>query len=196
MTLLGLLSVVLFGSLQFGVRSWERSETLSTQSNAVRQVQALLTGELSEAYPKVLATDPTRKLIDFEGKAHSLSYLTLDSAHPGALDRVVIGVTQGTDSLRRSARLELSSGEASDAKTLLHGVAGLEFSYFGKASEDRDATWQDNWQGRESLPTLIRIRARFVERGAAPWPELIVAPRLSADVTCTFDPLIKGCREP
>lgn len=192
-TLLGLLSLVLYGALQFGLRSWQRSEELSARANAVRQVQGLLTTDLTRAYPEVIRTDPTRRPVDFEGARSRIRYLTASSRVAGALDHVTIGVPAGSNVLTRIATLELGVGTRVDSKVLLKHVAGFEISYFGATDEDKTPRWQDTWHDRESMPLLVRIRARL---SGETWPDLVVAPAVTADATCNFDPLTKNCRAP
>jgi general secretion pathway protein J len=196
MTLLGLLSIALFGALTFGVRSWERSETLTAQSNAVRQAQTLLSRTLGEAYPELLASDPTQQKIAFDGEAHSVRFLAPDPRMSGALDRIEIGVRQGSDALESRATLELAADARTTRTVILSGLSGFDISYYGKSAQDRDASWQDSWKDRASLPRLIRIRASFAQKRAAPWPDLLITPRISADVSCAVDPLTKDCRGP
>jgi len=192
-TLLGLLSLVLYGALQFGLRSWQRSEEVSVRSNMVRQVQGLLATDLARAYPEVIRTDPTRKPVDFEGTHSRVRYLTASSRVAGALDYVTLGVPAGTNVLTRVAALELGVGVRPDSKVLLKHVEGFEISYFGATEEDKTPRWQDTWHDQESMPLLVRIRARLV---GEPWPDLVVAPAVTADATCNFDPLTKNCRAP
>lgn len=193
-TLLGLLSLVLYGALQFGLRSWQRTEEVSVLENTVRQVQGLLTADLTRAYPEVIRTDPTRKPVDFEGTRSRIRYLTASSRVAGALDHVTIGVPMGSKVLTRIAALELGAGSRVDSKVLLKHVEGFEISYFGAAEEDKTPRWQDTWHDRESMPLLVRIRARLA--GGETWPDLVVAPAITADATCNFDPLTKNCRAP
>ena len=193
-TLLGLLSLVLYGALQFGLRSWQRTEEVSVLANTVRQVQGLLTADLTRAYPEVIRTNPTRMPVDFEGTRSRIRYLTASSRVAGALDHVTIGVPMGSKVLTRIAALELGAGSRVDSKVLLKHVEGFEISYFGAAEEDKTPRWQDTWHDRESMPLLVRIRARLA--GGETWPDLVVAPAITADATCNFDPLTKNCRAP
>jgi general secretion pathway protein J len=185
---------VLFGALRYGVLTWERSETLTAESNQVRQVQQLLTREIGQAYPELVRTDPVHPRIEFEGDAHTMRYLARDPGHPGAMDRVEIGVARGSDTLRRSQALELSSVQGSASRQLLRGLSTFEISYFDPGSEDRGPGWLAAWRNQTVLPALIKIRARFAAKGAPPWPDLVVAPRISADISCGFDPLTKDCQ--
>ncbi len=193
MTLLGLLSVALFGALRFGLRIWERSETLTAQSNLVRKVQAQLTREIMQAYPEVVGSDPTHQSVAFDGRSNTLSYLAADLAHPGALDKVEIGIAPGSHALTRTEKMELSSGGSARSMTLLGGISAMDISYFGSQGENDAPRWQSEWQNRMSLPSLVRIRARFAEKNSAPWPDLIVVPRISADISCRFDPIAQKC---
>jgi len=153
----------------------------------------LLATDLARAYPEVIRTDPTRKPVDFEGTRNRIRYLTASSRVAGALDRVTVGVPAGTNVLARVATLELGVGGRADSKVLLKHIERLEISYFGASEEDKTPRWQDTWHDQESMPLLVRIRARLV---GEPWPDLVVAPAVTADATCNFDPLTKNCRAP
>jgi len=78
--------------------------------------------------------------------------------------------------------------------SLLTDIEHLELSYFGRAPSGDAAQWHRNWSQQSSLPQLVRIQVRFHAGDTRLWPELLVAPRISADVTCTYDTLTKRCR--
>jgi hypothetical protein len=84
------------------------------------------------------------------------------------------------------------SGGSAEAIELLADAESVQFAYFGLDPSKRRLDWQTAWAQRSALPQLIRIRARM--RETQPWPELIVTPRILADVSCQFDPLTKQCR--
>ena len=77
---------------------------------------------------------------------------------------------------------------------LVSDIDGAEFSYFGEAAAGRGAQWQDSWTQRGDMPGLVRIRVAFRSGDTRLWPELLIAPHIAADVSCTYDPITKRCR--
>jgi general secretion pathway protein J len=130
--------------------------------------------------------------IAFEGEPRRLSYLT-PSDVAGALEKVELSPSDQDDHLMllRLARLELSRDGQETSTVLVKDLQGLEFSYFGISGDQKEPSWQTEWKHQSKLPTLIRVRLQL---GDGSWREQIVAPRLSADVGCAFDPLTKSCR--
>ncbi len=195
-TLLGLLTIVLYGSLHFGVQVWARSEDALDSTNRIRDVRTMLARDLTHAYPLLVSTDSVHAHIDFDGAADSVTFLAPDEAMPGALDRVQIKLEANaadTDFMRRST-LELSTRSDQRTTVLLRHVKGLSFSYYGLDPGEAQPNWRREWRNKTRLPLLIDIRIGSLEGPKDVWRELLVAPRLSSDVGCVFDPLTKDCR--
>ena len=196
LAVLGLLSLVLFGSLRFGVQVWQRSEDALETANHLRNVEATLSRDLMRAYPLYISTAPGQAKIEFDGVMDSLTFLTPDDSVPGALDRVTIKketMDDGAVVVRRSA-LELSSQSGVHDKVLLKRVRQLRFSYFGAKAPGEPPVWRNEWRDKTKLPNLISIKIEFRDHFDGFWPGLVVAPRLSSDVGCVFDALAKDCR--
>jgi len=193
--LLGLLSVALLGSTRFGIQVWARSENAMANLNRVRHVQTMLTEELTRAYPMFVASGSSEAHVAFDGDADSVTFLTPDQSLPGALTRVRIAISSNDAEtvLTRSSTLELSASSSTEKTVLLQRVKAVSLSYFGSDKIDVPPTWRNTWHNEARLPSLIRIRVAFADKTAGFWPELMVAPRLSADVGCVFDPLTKAC---
>ena len=83
---------------------------------------------------------------------------------------------------------------ASTRSRLIANVESVELAYFGKDRSDKAPVWHDQWKDQIALPQLVRVRVRFPSGDPRPWPDLVVAPRIAADVGCTYDPLSKLCR--
>lgn len=195
MVLLGLLTLVLFGSMRFGVQVWARSEHALSDANSVRRAQAELFDDLTRAYP-MLRTVGTKSHIDFDGTKDHLSFLTPDRERPGALDSVHIGTVTNQDdtNLVMSTVLELASRPQPHRSVLVRNIRTLAFSYFGQDNDGDPATWHPQWRNRTKLPSLIRVQLTVVGKPQDTWPELVIAPRLASDVGCVFNPLTKSCR--
>jgi general secretion pathway protein J len=104
---------------------------------------------------------------------------------------------------RRAGHRDLvvtSTPELTDAalepisKVLIPDVERITFAYFGKTRSEREAAWHDAWSGEPTLPQLVRLRVGHPPGSARSWPDLIIAPRVTADVGCVHDPLTKQCR--
>jgi general secretion pathway protein J len=198
MTLLGFLITVLFGGLRFGARAWERAANHGSGTDQVRVAQMQIRRLLELAYPSFIS-DPLRPRVDFQGTEDQMTFL---APAPNALSiggraRITLSrfVQTGTTSLLVEARPELAvRGSSGESDVLISGLTTLEFSYYGTAAPDAPAQWTDRWIDRTRLPLLVRIRGVFSEAGGRLWPELVVAPRLSADISCIYDVLTQYCR--
>ncbi|HEY5337641.1 MAG TPA: prepilin-type N-terminal cleavage/methylation domain-containing protein [Rhizomicrobium sp.] len=195
MVLMGLLSVVLLGSTRFGMQVWARSEDAMAHANQVRRAETVLSADLTRAYPLFLGSGSSDSHVDFDGAADGITFLAPDDAMPGALDRVAIKTETVEDSLAvvRTSRMELSTGAETGRAVLLKHVAALNMSYFGSDKDGTAPIWQKTWQDRTRLPSLIRVQIALADRPSNLWPDFTIAPRLSADVGCVFDPLTKSC---
>lgn len=186
LTLLGLLFVLLFGGLRFGSRAWERGTAVTEAGDSVRTVQNLLRSEIERTCPR-RDTIPTRMIprVAFAGAATTLAFLAPAPASAGGRTCVKLTLRQRRDGARLRLTLSVGRNEA----VLLDGVASAELSY-----RTPEGAWQDDWTGEADLPALVRIRVTFPPGDPRTWPELLVAPRISAEADCTYDPATKSCR--
>jgi general secretion pathway protein J len=156
---------------------------------------------VGHAYPYFLSGDPTRQSVDFDGTSESLAFL---APAPIALAvagrsrfRLFVAKHDGLSDLVMTSQPELAAGDAPSTvqkKTLFPGTAAVEFTYFGKVRSEPTPRWHDHWTGQIALPKLLRIQVRFVEGAPGLWPDLVIAPRIAADVGCVYDQLTQQCR--
>jgi general secretion pathway protein J len=200
-TLLGLLSLVLTGSLRFGLNAWARGADHAEGIDDALMVQDFLRRTIGDAYPLFLPGDPTRGngFVDFDGTRDSLRFLAGAPIALGGRGRVRFGLTLAKGK-ERSDLLVTSTPELSDAtapparKILLREVEAIELVYFGTKRGEKQAAWHDAWSAEPALPQLVRLKVRFPQGDTRVWPDLIIAPRITADVGCVHDPLTKQCR--
>jgi general secretion pathway protein J len=200
-TLLGLLSIALTRGLWFGVDAWARGSAHSDQLSRILAVQGLLRDVVGQAYPYFLSADPTHTYVDFEGTSESLVLLAPAPVAFGSAGRsrfrLSVVKRDGRSDLIMTSQAELAAADAPstvEKKTLLTGAATVAFSYVGNLRSDTGAGWHDRWIGQTALPQLLRIRVRFPEGDSRLWPDLVIAPRIAADVGCVYDQLTKQCR--
>jgi general secretion pathway protein J len=189
LTLLGFLSLLLFGGLKLGTRVWERSEDVTASGNRIRGVQQLLADQIRRIYP-MLGADAQ---VAFDGHESTLRFLTTTSDN-GGLKRVMLLAGSDGD---RTTLSEVSNDELArnpgPVRTLLAPIVSLSFAYFGSEKGEQQASWHREWTQQNRLPQLIRVRASMTDR-ALVFPDLIVAPRLDADQSCSLDPLTHDCQ--
>lgn len=199
MTLMALVAVVLLGGLRFGARVWEQSERHNIGGSEILLVQARLRHQIERAWPYFDTSDPANPHVAFDGRMDSLSFLAPSPEEPapgGYAEIVLIAVVEeGETRLVMRMRHQLApDGTEPREETLMEGFADLRFSYFGSPGGERPPEWQDEWTHRKRLPDLLRIEGQFVPAKGGIWPELVVAPRIDADVGCVYDPLTQFCR--
>jgi hypothetical protein len=193
---MGMLSLVLLGGLHFGRRVWEASETTTAALDRIRAFQSSLASELARTYPEIDSSQAGEaSKVKFDGEKDQVSFLTSAPDGSGALVQTTVKAEErdGRVRLVEARHLELARAQQ-DAIVDAHlpPVVSVEFSYFGSIKDNEPASWHESWSDQAALPDLVRIHARFADKRLA-WPELIVKPRVEADVSCTFDPLARAC---
>ncbi len=203
LTLLGLISVVLFGGLRFGTRAWEAGNLRAEQLAQVQAIQALLRRRLAQALPPEAegATGEGPRRAVFSGQPDALQFLAAVPSRAGvggiyAFELAVIADggkvrLEFTWRLYRADDDEAERGDTPEAglggrRVLIDGLASARFSYFGApapgttpgTSPGQAADWRDRWEAEAGLPGLISIEAEFPEGDGRAWPILRVAPQL------------------
>jgi len=199
LALFGLLAALLFGNVRFGLRAWQagsgRNELLARSAAS----QDLLRRLIGNAYPMSVGTVGTDPLIDFEGAKDGLSFLADAPIVTGGAGRFRFRLLQEqhhdqTDFVVSSTP-ELASQDTSmtTKSLLLTDIDHVEFAYSdGRAKGE--AAWNQTWAKRSELPKLVRVRIAFRSGDTRLWPDLLIAPRIAADVNCVYDPITKRCR--
>lgn len=194
-----LLSIGLYEGLRLGIHGWNSADAHASGADSLAQLRGFLQRELEQAYPAYSADDPPQAHIDFTGGPDRLSFTGPAPASllAGGLAHIGLMAEPAADGLR----LELEAQPVRDSASrttardeLLDGVAGLSFAYFGEDRPEDAPSWHDRWEGRRVLPRLVRIRLTFPSGDPRVWPDLVVAPRLSVDAGCVFDPQLRYCR--
>ena len=193
MTLLGLLMAMLFGGLRLGTRAWEASDARSAELARLEAVHGFIRRALTGAYPLLRTeTGGAKRRIAFTGGAEAVEFTALMPAHfgVGGFYTITLAVEDGADGARLIFRRQLyrpgdeetppppPAGDEEKEKVLLDGISKAAFSYFGATDEDETPAWRDEWRDQKTLPDLVRLGLTFADGGA--WPDLVVAPRISA----------------
>ncbi|HEY7298472.1 MAG TPA: prepilin-type N-terminal cleavage/methylation domain-containing protein [Xanthobacteraceae bacterium] len=196
--LLGLVSLTLFGSLRFGVAAWGRGTSHADQTAEILSIQNFLRRIIADAYPMFLPDGQGRGHVDFNGMSQSLDFLAPTPVALGSGGRSRFRVSLESRAAQSDVTVttqpELSDdSSATVKKSIVAGVRSVAFKYFGVTRSDKVAQWHEDWIRQANLPGLLSIRIVFPEGDQRLWPELIVAPRIAADVACVVDLLTHRC---
>jgi general secretion pathway protein J len=190
LTLVGLLFVLLFGGLRFGMRAWERGSSTTDASDTIRTVQDLVRGEVEHACPRRLAATappPAPSPLDFSGGAVRLRFLGPAPQAAGGRSCARLTLQVLPDGTLQRLVLKLGSNPGTD---LLRHAQAIDFAYLAAGG-----AWRGGWSGQSALPALVRLRIAFPAGDARLWPELFLSPRISAEADCTYDAATKSCRD-
>jgi general secretion pathway protein J len=190
-TLLAFLSLALLAGMRSATDIWRKSRDKNVDLGAQRVAVHVLSDNLARIYPKFVVVSPTEATVDFDGEAQSMTFLSTADAKSGFLMRDTLSIAKGE--LGIDAAPELAKGGATH-QTLLRELSSVAFSYFGTEGDEKEPAWHSSWRGQDALPKLIRIHAVSSDPGQPPFPDLVLAPRIAADVGCVYDPASKFCQ--
>jgi general secretion pathway protein J len=190
LSLLALLSVLMFGSFRFGLRAWESSDRQIHEISEVERAQGLLRALLGEAQPPTVIAENgnVRIVASLVGTSERMSFIAPLPAHRGAnglqefrlsIDR--LGAEEALILSWRAYRPDRRLGdqpEFDDDAILLSAIDGARFAYYGKASDERPASWLPSWEGERGLPQLVRLEIGNVGHREGAWPDFVAAPKL------------------
>ena len=204
LSLLALMSAVMFGSLSMAGRAWDGGEAKVGEVSAMRQTQEFLREHLSAEYPMRLRKVAEMPLL-FAGAHDEMRYTA--ALPPRVVDGGVyyfrLALARSGDKsqliLERlipdAAALQEPEFRDAERSVLADGIAELRLSYFGRDPDAADTdvpTWRDTWGDRQRLPLLVRIEVK-PEKGPM-WPVLVVEPRRAPEAGCfSFDQARNRC---
>jgi general secretion pathway protein J len=202
LTLVGLLTTLVFGGVRLGARAWGTTDARATDAGDRWAVENVLRHAITVAYPAFVSADLHDRGIVFDGQASKLALLaplpqSIGAGVPAQMRFYLAGEEQ-SKTLVLGWRLDLPSAETGGALpenrvVLLDRVRRLEFTYFGGSESDDAAVWQASWSERTTLPQLVRIHIERSDRSLPTWPDLVAEPRTMINTDCIFDPLTAGC---
>jgi general secretion pathway protein J len=200
LALFSVLATLLFDNVRFGINAWQLGSAHAEQFEHDLIAQDLLRRLIGNVYPMLVLDGATQRL-DFDGDKETVSFLgdapVVTNGGGRFRYRVLVERQHDRTDLIMSAAPELANpqGAALARRTvLLSDIDRAEFSYFGDSEAEQALQWQDSWRQRVSMPRLMRIRVAFRSADARAWPDLLIAPRITADVGCVYDPMTRRCR--
>ena len=187
MTLIGMISVLLFGGLRFGARSWDAVVSTAAERDRIASTQLFLRERLAtvattgrarrrraETPPRIIGTSgqigfraPWLTALSLGGEYDFA--LSLDDTGPGEL---ILSWAPAAD----DEDTPLPADDLSGTRTLLSGVENFVISYYGQPVGTTDPDWSSTWDDTEIAPLLVRIEVEFTDP-ARLWPDFVVRVR-------------------
>lgn len=153
--------VPIYAVFRTGIISWRRIEEYTSGYQQVKFATEMMAQNLRQAifYPD----------IKFEGKSDSLTFMSLVSSpseeypHKKELAKITYYLKQeeGINNLLQETILyrNLENPEESKPKAILTNLSEFKFSYcYKKEGATGEYIWQDNFDGEDILPKLVRIK--------------------------------------
>ena len=195
LALVGLIAMAISGGIRFGVRVWERTETLVEGDELARGGQTMLRALFSHLYPRQRTSDDRADEDAFSGERSRVAFVAVmpPSFNVNGLARVVLTAEGDANAM---ALVVVYQGERGPSNTqklkLFAGAKEIAFAF--AEPSDGAVVWKDTWLEKTTMPALIRVRVTFSADARATWPDLIVRPLLDRDASCIFDPVSFDCR--
>jgi general secretion pathway protein J len=183
MTLIGLLTVALFGGLRFGARSWDAVEMSSAKRDAIVLSQSFLRGRMNEivhlpgAELAGQTSEWSKDRMQFHapwraGPEYGGVFVFTVWYDPSEHGRLMVSWVPADTRFDGSDAPTDVEGQ----RALLEGVSDGRFRYFGVAETGGDPVWSEQWDSQFGPPELIRIDLDLSGDSGA-WPEFVAAPR-------------------
>lgn len=207
LTLLGVMLILIYASLNIGLRAWDTGEKRVAEASHQRVVQNFLRRELSQLFPVRWRGIPESR-IAFEGARDELKFVTMLTLGAGAREGgmmwghlyVADDETPGAERrrtlfIKRSPfNLQARDWDGLDAAkpiALIDGVKSFEIGYYGTENETADPEWTSEWTNPLRMPQLIKITLQ-VDNGRDV-PPLIVSLRLGEEAGCYDNAFQRQC---
>lgn len=191
LTLFGVLSVGLFGSLRFGTAAWEAGAEQSAALDDVLVVQSVIRRHLALALPPETRAIRADQEPIFIGDDERLSFVAPLSNNVGLGGLYRFTLTKIEDDGQMALQLDWilyrpdrdsdTFDEQIERRTLLDGLEDVAFRYYGRTEGEREPNWHSIWPREAGSPILIALAVEMPEGDRRSWPELVVAPKLFLD---------------
>ncbi len=184
MSLLGVMMLLLFGSLRICVQNWDAGEDKIAQAGQAAIIQNFFINHLQNLLP-LQDNFSEVKQFSFQGDASHIQFVSTMPASAGRLGLQIFTIaldnpkaTSGSLTVSMRPFFPVTNG-GTDWKTekvvILKDVKQLIFSYYGLDDQKpaEPALWQAVWLDKKETPLMVGISIGFLN--GIVWPEIVVA---------------------
>ena len=203
MGLLAMMAVLMTSALRFAAKGFVSAQTQIDAAEEIFVIRSFLSTQVQNAYPVLMAERRARAQNPMDGRADNLTFvaplpepwsggglywISLFEEARGFERRLKMAWIPFEDE-EANPRLTSKAGEA----VLLEGVRDFKLEYLQVDDRTGARRWRAAWLEQEKLPQLIRMTLTFADKSKN-WEPLVIAPQVSTDATCVFDPISRNCR--
>jgi general secretion pathway protein J len=203
LALVSLMSIAMLQAYRFSQRTLAQATRIDGAARDVANAQRVIRRLIEQAYPfEVSGESKEPAAHGISGDEARLALSAPAAASLGGVGFYRYALRKGQDGTLDVSWL-LDRNGVSTLETegrhepILDGVRAISIAYLELVERNNgqiELDWQDNWIDKAKLPALVRIRVEFAPGDRRQWPDLIVAPRVSADANCVFDVVSQTCR--
>ena len=210
LTLLSLIFLLVFSSLHAAGRNWEVSAKQIEMSDEFRLASQFIRKNLAQTVPLIwineegLLSPFLRSLPDeaidilferkiaFSGNSDEINFVAPLPSHRGGGGLSLLTLKTSEDEENKKLMLyyqmavpdhqsfDINSSDDVNSAVLVEDIDTIEFSYFGSEQADDSPDWHDNWDIKDRLPLLVRMKINTNNLSTF-WPEMIIAIRSQAE---------------
>lgn len=188
MTLLALISALLFAGIQSARQAAEFTEQLAS-TVTTSAVQNFLRNAFSQTHSlpwlDIGRDDATPVFIGTKAKVSFLSGYVPQGQFAG-LYRYDLGLDVSTApgvgqdlavvlTLHRPSTPSAATSTAGAKSSLVKNVSAIEFSYFVADNDSEPPSWRDSWSHAFRLPILVAVTLKLAPGNPQVWPKMIVS---------------------
>jgi general secretion pathway protein J len=188
LALMGLVALVAFGGLRFGVRAWETGSSRAAEADEIEAVQFFLRRQISRMIlPEGRQGGASGAVM--LGAPREIRFLSIlpPELGVGGIGHFRLYLEPEADNgrlaldwaLYRPDGLVVPSDAAERSRALLSGVRDIRIGYYGAVRDGEEPSWRDAWPSPDRLPSLITLELAFAGSDRRMWPALSVALRLA-----------------
>ncbi len=186
MSIMSIMMLLLFASLRICVQNWNAGEKKIAVVSEAAIVQGFLRNKLQATLP-LDAEFFEEPQFSFQGDKQTLQFVASMPASASRLGlqlfKLSLKKAQGKDGQELLVDIQPFFPQGADDEqwseeqvVILENIHRLKFAYFGSEDEGfraDDASWNDEWLERDSLPRLVSIDVELTSGEV--WPQLVVA---------------------
>lgn len=186
LSLLGLIFLLLLGSLYTANKSWIAAERKIAQNDKIRLATVFMRRQLAQTVPIMWHAPKKKPSLLFKGLEDELSFVSILPAHRGGggLKLITIQLEEkNTDSHQlvlfyqtihpdRGGYL-IDKTLEQNKSILIADINSVKFTYFSGELPNEHASWHSDWIDKKTLPKLIGIKIDFSKPNIQ-WPQIEV----------------------
>ncbi len=188
-SILGIMMVLLFGSMRICIRSWEAGETHMQKVSQMTVIQNFFRTHLRSALAlpdKKQQPDDQEQEYFFQGEEHKIQFVALLPVSAGRSGPHLFKVEwdDGSESILRVALQpflpSLDAQEADiDDVTILEDIKNFQLAYWGAKEAGDEPEWHNEWLDIPDLPQMVKVEIELEDEKA--WPTIVVALKMAQD---------------